>query len=179
MILKDLDDCTVATAPGIDGYAIDDIELSANPEIAALQKTVHRLRQKVEGDHLTYLKDIFGTAILSFVHKKRKTEFILPGSARLCTVVGIRVGGQTIPFWIRLHAAMVFYIDDLGVFGEEVLNPNVKRLINEIKIVGKYKPSDIEFVEVRVFLTETDEEFSKVVKEVAGRDDGRTKTEEA
>ena len=179
MMLKDLDNYTVATAPGIDGYAIDDIELSANPEIAALQKTVHNLRLKVEGDRLTYLKDILGTAIISFVHRKRKMVFTLPGSANLCTVVGIRAGGQTVPFWTRLSAAMVFSVDDLEVFGKEVLSPNVKHLINEIKIVGKYKPSDIEFVEVRVFLAETDEEFNKVLNEMEGSNDRRTETKEA
>lgn len=179
MMLKDLETYTVATAPGIDGYAIDDIELSANPEIAALQKTVHDLRLKVEGDRLTYLKDIIGTAILSFVHRKRKTAFILPGSANLCTVVGIRAGGQTVPFWSKLPSAIVFSLNDLEVFGKEVLNPTVKHLINEIKIVGKYKPSDIEFVEVRVLLAETDEEFNKVLNEVGNSNDGRTETEKA
>ena len=179
MMLKDLDNCTVATAPGIDGYAIDDIELSANPEIAALQKIVHDLRQKVEGDRLTYLKDILGTAILSFVHRKRKTAFIVPGSANLCTVVGIRAGGQTVPYWSKLPAAIVFSMDNVEVFCKEVLHPTVRHLINEIKIVGKYKPSDIEFVEVRVLLTESDEEFNKVLNEVGNSNDGRTETKEA
>lgn len=166
MILKDLETYTVVTAPGIDGYAVDDIELSANPEIAELQKTVHDLRKKVEGDHLTYLKDILGMAILSFVHRKRKTAFIVPGSANLCVVVGVRAGGQTTPFWNKLPATMVFSVDNLEVFCKEVLDPTVKHLINEIKVIGKYKPSDIEFVEARVFLAETDEEFTKVLNEV-------------
>lgn len=179
MMLKDLETYTVATAPGIDGYAVDDIELSANPEIAALQKTVHDLRQKVEGDRLTYLKDILGTAILSFVHRKRKTAFVVPGSANLCTVVGIRAGGQTVPFWSKLPSAIVFSMDNVEVFCNEVLTPTVKHLINEIKIIGKYKPSDIEFVEVRVFLAETDEEFSKILNEVGNSNDGRTETEKA
>ena len=168
MILKDLDNYTVATAPGIDGYAIDDIELSANPEIAALQKTVHDLRQKVEGDRLTYLKDIIGMAMLSFVHKQRKKAFILSGSARLCTVVGVRVGGKTTPFWNKIASVMAFSVDNLEVLCKEVLDPTVRQLINEIKIFGKYKPSDIEFVEARVFLAETDEEFEKVLTEVNG-----------
>lgn len=179
MMLKDLDNYTVVTAPGIDGYTPDDIELSANPEIAALQKTVHSLRQKVEGDHLTYLNGILGMAILSFVHRKRKTAFIVPGSANLCTVVGIRAGGQTVPFWSKLAAAMVFSVDDLEVLGNEVISPTVKHLINEIKMVGKYKPSDIDFVEVRVLLAETDEEFTKVLNEVGNSNDGRTETKEA
>ena len=178
-MLKDLDNYTVAIAEGIDGYSIDDIELSANPEIAALQKTVHRLRIQVEGDRLTYLKDILATAMLSLVHKKRKEAFILSGSARLCTVVGVRVGGKTTPFWNKIASVMAFSVDDLEVLCKEVIDPTVRHLLNEIKVVGRYKASDIEFVEARVFLAETDEEFNKVLKEVADSNDRRTETEKA